>query len=381
MIQENDDNIYYNITIFPKRNENYLTYAKVPNEIASYTENRTQAILDNPSEYYMAFVRFSIPALSLPLFVFPIVENQPTLALPYVNLPSPYFSPFQIKFTYLNNVIKQNVLFIPTNNAHIPPLIDGKYISNDGFYYVYSYSWFLEMLNNTMTQMWSILQTLNPLFTSPPYFLFDGTTDEISIVIPYNYGDYPTETVKIGINYRLRVYLAGFTAYTEFDNTTNEAWYNITRFNNGNSNGYGEPPAPITNPPAYLKITEEYSSINYWPSVKKIVWLSGSLPIKYEMTTNSNNVGGQAVSQPIITDFFPTFDRSAGDSRSILSYYQTGPYRLINLTSTTPLTKIDIKAMWEDAYGNLYDIPLVYGEVIDLKLAFFKKKNFNQHNK
>ena len=385
MYQDSSDNIYYNITIFPKKNNDYNTMNIQKSEYASYIENRTNAIVDNPSDYYLAFVRFSIPALPIPLFICPIVENQPNIILPYpipainnLHLPSPNFTPFALKFTYLNNVIQENIIYKPQNNATIPVLEGGKYISNNNYYYVYSYEWFLEMINDTLVDMFKRLQLIDASFVDSPYFIFDDNNDTISFIVPTNY---TTKNVKISMNYKLRVFLSGFTSYTDYNASTGELWYDFIILNTGNYNGYAEPPAPITNPPAYIRVFEEYSSLNYWPSVKKIVWLSGSLPIRYEMTTNSDNIGGQAVSQPIITDFFPTFDRSAGDSRSILSYYQNGPYRLINLTSTTPLTKIDIKAMWEDSYGNLYEIPLVYGQVIDLKLAFFKKKNFNQYNK
>ena len=61
MAQADENLIYYNIDV---KNE---TQERI---IPSFNINRVQAVLDDPSEYEMAIVRFSLPLTSIPLFLF-----------------------------------------------------------------------------------------------------------------------------------------------------------------------------------------------------------------------------------------------------------------------------------------------------------------------
>ena len=83
------------------------------------------------------------------------------------------------------------------------------------------------------------------------------------------------------------------------------------------------------------------------------------------------------MSYPILTDFVPNISAAAGESRSIAYYVPTSQYRLVDLISTNPLQKIDIRIFWEDRDGNLYPLEISIFQQASLKLGFFKKSLYN----
>ena len=60
-VSDSDDNIYYNVTI--KKND-------TNGGKAIFSENRVEPIVDNPSDYELAVVRFSVPAVNIPIMYF-----------------------------------------------------------------------------------------------------------------------------------------------------------------------------------------------------------------------------------------------------------------------------------------------------------------------
>lgn len=131
---------------------------------------------------------------------------------------------------------------------------------------------------------------------------------------------------------------------------------------------------PFTTPSTLF--TQEYVYINSWFSLRKIVVTSLSLPVRSEYVpsvASNGNLGADVSSTlPIVTDFVPNLV-SPGDERSIAYYYPTSQYRLIDLISDTPLTKIDLTFYWEDTLGNLYPIFITSRQQVSAKIAFIKK--------
>jgi hypothetical protein len=64
-----DDFIYYNINIL------HIPTEEIPAIESIYDETRTQAIIENACDYYLAISRFSIDASNIPLFVCPVIQN------------------------------------------------------------------------------------------------------------------------------------------------------------------------------------------------------------------------------------------------------------------------------------------------------------------
>ena len=121
------------------------------------------------------------------------------------------------------------------------------------------------------------------------------------------------------------------------------------------------------------KIVQEYSILgSNWTSLRKIIIATNTIPNTNEYVPTKGN-SGVTNSFPILTDFTPNFSQVGGETRSIAFYYPTSQYRLVDMISDQPLSKINIKIYWEDTAGNLYPLYISPSQQINLKLAFLRK--------
>ena len=141
--------------------------------------------------------------------------------------------------------------------------------------------------------------------------------------------------------------------------------------------GYSGPTGTvITN---YWQITNEYSTFALWNSLRKIVLVSNTLPIRQEGIPSINTAStGLPYTQPILADFVPEI-MLPQDTRSVAFYNPATQYKLIDLTSDLPINKIDVSLYWQDKYENLFPIQITQFQSASIKLGFFRKnlyKNF-----
>jgi hypothetical protein len=124
---------------------------------------------------------------------------------------------------------------------------------------------------------------------------------------------------------------------------------------------------------SYNNITAEVNSQYAWNQLSRIVITTGSIPVdaEYMFTGNAQNKSNEQIA--IVQDFEPYV---TGDfkTNNVFQYNPTGPWRLINLNSTTPMYKFDIKVYWQDAIGRLYPLLIGPGDFASFLFAFKKKK-------
>ncbi len=111
-----------------------------------------------------------------------------------------------------------------------------------------------------------------------------------------------------------------------------------------------------------------------------MAFLSSSLPCVKEFAPQlgfsyTNNTQSTSASVPIITDFVPLL-QFAGDQRGDFVYNPSGPYRLVNLNSSQPLSAIDLRIVWFDQYNRQYPIILEPGKSASIKFMFVKKSSY-----
>lgn len=364
--------------------------------VAEYEVTKTETILSNCSEYYCAVIRFTIPLDEVPLLICPIVPNQPNPVLTTFIIGIQYGDP-----TLPGSFFSQQVTYNPQNNFPAPIQNQPTQVITP-FYFIYSYQNILEMFNVALSLAY-IASGLSVLFPGylAPYFQFNTGTGLFSLTVP---SFFTTLTAPALFIPRIYANIASTTFFFSFDlfsnvsnissniNPLGNDFYFITNPNENNKayiNGVTIPPTTI--PPAlpaqsfYYEYTQEYSVIEYWTSLRKIIILSNSIPGKNEYvpaTNNVNNFGisdnsGVNVSYPILTDFVPNISPTAGDSRSIAYYVPQSQYRLVDLISTNPLQKIDIRIFWQDRDGNLYPLLLSLYQQASIKLGFFRKSLYN----
>lgn len=427
IIRSGDDVIYYNIEITGNPTSNVPTPA-------TFYEERTQSILDNPSDYYMSVVRFSIDGWFIPLFVCPVVENP-------LDSTDLNYTPFVVTLSANGDNYSEHVRYVPeslVNPLPKPPVGNVQDLSTS-YYYVYTYTRFINMVNQAISVAFGRLIFDHPVFniTQHPYFEYNDITRIISLVIrndeilgtniwitptvpQANILDpntppidltagqpiqpQPSQTIYFYLNEKLFSFFDGFETFgyhnTSFlnkeelfvfrDNRNNHYYpskdntnttINQTELSFSGVDGLGNN-AVYTAQPKYFIFRQQYSIISTWNSLSSIVFTTSHLPIQVEYIPSTSIFNTQGSSnahfRPIVTDFIPDLE-TPGSTRSRFLYTPSGQYRLIDLHSQIPLRKIDIQMYWQDQYQNLYPLFISYNESNSVKLMFIKKSmaNFN----
>jgi hypothetical protein len=391
-IYKENDNIYLNIVFdVPIVNSLGTPITAATGEMPipmEYTANKTLAIVDKCSDYYCSVVRFDIPLYEIPLFIMPVLPGSQQ-----IGSPNPNLTPFIIGISYNGIPYPQNLIYTPENFI-TPPIQNQITQIITPYYYVYTYQILINMLNVALNLVWSAsgLAMIFPTYNAP-YFIYNATTELIALIVPAPFSmlTFPATTFPlIFINESLIRYLDSFNLFFVGLNQLNGVEYyficnNLLPINPSNPTFNPTPPqvypteenayAPFgtvpTNPPKYFIYTENYSSIQYWSSLRKILITSGSIPITYENIPSNNN-SDVAVSLPILTDYVVPLNHG-GDGRTVAYYYPTAQYRLVDMISDMPLYKVNIKVYWEDIYLNRYPLTISIGQAASIKLGFFRK--------
>ncbi len=396
--KDNDDIIYYNVVM------HYRNPGDLSPSIAEYVENRTQAIVDNPSEYQMSVIRFSIPSSELPIFIFGIQSFPNT----NINLSTTSFT-----LSYGGTDVRVYLIYTPQTSYPLPnpPSAEHKEQYITPYYYVKTYQHMIEMMNTALSTAYDTLlpyvtyqaisiyaigdlviyngviyrslvngntgnqPDISPvqwqstqLPTEAPYFIYDSDIKKFSLIAQKQY-DESKYLDPISI-YTDHLFYTNFFngSFLVYDNLyTNDDGKGIQFLvKNTNNNEYK------TN---YYQMKQEFSTIYAWNSFKSIVFMTGSIPIRNEFTPtqiqSGQNTPGLVNSSPILTDFEPPLE---SDLRTVLQYNPTAEYRMIDLIGTSPLVKFDIRVFWVDNHQNLYPIYIPAGENVTIKFLFRKKK-------
>jgi len=366
------DNVYYNIIIPGKEGEETL---------ARYESTRVETIINNPCNYYLTVVRFSVPGDTLPLFIFPVLKG-PTQS-------DPNKSNLSFTLSFGGNDEQYYLQFTPTNTPFSVPKAPS---DNNGvqditpYYYVYNMNHFLEILNNGIAQVVANFKTNYPAvlpsgFDEDPYFLWDSSEKKFILIIQRVFVE---AGVELFVNRELFRFLEniskaifnGFNASNgkvyKFDLLTDPIFRNY-------DNAYFPPAITPISPPNLLQFKQTVSQLVFFYSFKKFLFISNHLPIRREFSPSRNQInnpfGGDGInnSTPILTDFEPALNVKSGDLRENFNYFSDGRYKLIDMCNNSPLRKIDLQIFWTDQENNVYPLTINDKSQISVKLLFLKK--------
>jgi hypothetical protein len=360
------DHVYYNVVIDNRINPNYLSSP------ATFAENRTTAIINNPSDWYMTVIRFYVPAKDIPLTVLPI--------LPYPNT-NPNMTTLSVILSY--NGINSNeipLIYVPSNQYTIAPpaaTTGNPIYPITNYYYIYSYQQVIDIANTALAAALTNLKTKPGTgaiaAADAPYFTYDAVTqlitlnanvlfyDPVSVVTPIKiYGNLPFTTFFQAFPF---IVTNTFT----FNPSSPAFQYNIKDTGTNVSDGY-------------INFVQEFIVVGLWNIFKSLVFITGTVPINGELIPAQDG-SGNTIGRRITTDYDPLINDTAGQSETILQYYPQGPYRLISLQSNAPLTKFDITVYWQDKNQNLYNLYIPYNNVLTIKILFVRKSVYNANTK
>lgn len=365
------DNVYVNIS-FVKNPKN--DSASIP---LIYNVDKNRIIVNDPENYYATVVKFDIPLSSIPVCIMPIVPNQAP------DDTNPNLSTLQIGIQNGEGTqFMANLEYDATEPFPVPVQNDITQVITP-YYFIYSYTRMIGFINEALlVANFLAFASLD----NAPYFVYNSETGLISLIVPakFNVDGGPL----IIFNEPMFQYLDAFvtSSVAPFNNTVDDIFkFNIFGVVN-ESYGYvptgNLPPTPTAStdpptPPAWYKLTQEYQSVQAWSPIRKILFETNLIPINTEFTPPINNTlnnSGVANSQSILTDFTPQINKP-GDSRSTAFYSPSGigNFRLVDLLSSSPLTKIDMTLKWQDIANNVFQLIIPSFQQANIKIAFIRK--------
>lgn len=343
-----------------------------------YIEQLNQPILHNPSDYYMVVDKFTIPTQNIPLFV---AEIQPP---PNTNVNNTIYS---VTLEYNGSISQQYIQFITEQPNIIPPAVVNQQnnSSKSPYYFVYTYTNFIDMVNQTIANAFASLVGL-PVGAQSPYFIFDPINERISLVTQYtNFNEGASPRINIYMNIALFTFFSGLSEqYLGYNMANGMDVRIIVRYDGNNTYNPILPNSPTPTTNSYLIMTQQFPALVNWLSVKSIALVTNLIPCRLQysvgniQTVGSNTSSNQSIVnvQGLLSSFEPILDTGVELAGSQLQYITNGPYKLINMTGKTSISTIDITAYWIDQFGNQYLIDIPFNQVAIIEFAFFKKSTF-----
>lgn len=379
------DNVYLDILV-----TNFQSTTAKP-EPFSYTDNRSIAFLDSPSQYELSILRFQVDSANAPTFIPSIEPNQPDPTLTIYSITMEYPVNGQV-------VVHQEFLkFNPQDKSATIPAAPSKTWNKQadfstGYYTIYNYEFFLFNVNTCMTNCFNNLKAkvlaINPMAFFPPNrpFITWDTTQNVAVITAESlyFDESPlnlTPIVRIYMNPAMFNLFSSFPmVFFGFEGITFGRNFLLGLVNIGTLNQVTIT-VPYSNPIiSYNAIQsfQEYSTISAWSPIQAIVFTSNTLQVQptnvsptvvisnNTATTPSNN----SATANIITDLVTT----SGQYAPSILYTPTAQYRMISLSGTSPLTNLDIQIYYRLRDGSLIPFVLSSGGSVSLKLGFFLKK-------
>lgn len=384
-----NEKIYFDVVI-----SNLQTIDKPPPHLY-FNETRNIPFLFNPQDYLMSIIRFSVETPTLPVFICQIQANQPNINLSIYSVSLSWTNPV----TGLTYTKQTFVEFVPQNqavNLPIPPSTTSTGLQDNsmGYYYIYSYQYWIYLVNQTFQTCYTALNALVvaagavlPSSYTPAMSFSTSSPNDIAILNVSEVGYDTTLPNYIGIYMNPAMYqlFSSFPVYikslsgsnlglnVQLQTTTFGGFQTINYPLYNNTTGLVDPTV------AAIQCFQEYSTIALWTPVISIVFCSNTLPIvptnlSTPVIINNGTIfagsqGNNANTAPVITDIIA----DNGIYKPNLVYNPSAEYRWVQLFGNTPLSNLDIVCYWKGRDGVLNPFLLSSGSTATLKILFCKK--------
>ena len=375
---DSPDLVYYNCDIINNR----TTEEGFDPEV-EFNEFRDSPIIQDSSQYYFSIVRFTMNGCNkeLPIFMPSIQTGQNDINLTNYSLR------LDVSVNGVNHTSdKVNIHFrpetglyqrIPNQPVQVQDVTD--------YYFVYTYSHWVQIINEHIEKAYNDVLSLAGLTQTPPVgkpvLKWNGASENTFSIFFNIKGKTATE-VKLYFDKNLYGLFASFQSLYNSDyemyqivNQLKDVGMNIT--NSRSTNEY------FSN--EYYEIKQDYESTSsLWCPIDSIVFTSSSLPIQTEQVGTPNyfnnasnagtNTGSRSAFQPIITDISLPMN-SAHDYRGFLFYAPQAEYRLVSFTnSSAPIRNVDIQVYFKMRLdGRLLPLSMFNLSSVSVKVMFRKK--------
>lgn len=368
------DLVYYNLDLYNNRT---VDTGAEGDPIIRFNESRSSPIIRHANNYEFSIIRFSLNCTGdLPLFIPSIMlgQSDPNKTIYSVTLTgSRTGSPAETAQEFIIYESESaSSISIP-----VPPLLSQQ---KSKYYWVYTYSHWVYLVNKTLTKCMISLANklgLGVMVTKDPYMSYDPITGLFSI--NFDETGFLTHTGLEIIDLYFNSNMYGL--FTNFNNTY--LGYDVDGKNNkiivANKLGKNE---YMYNTVKYIVMTQDWESTSkIWSPIKSIVFTSSLLPINPEMTGipltfSDNNITSSYTSAsnfaPIVTDI--TILGAAHEWKTAIVYTPQSEYRMVSLTGGE-IRQVDIQVFWKDSTGELIPFTMPNNSTVNMKLMFRKKMN------
>lgn len=364
---------------------NDTTGLQAPQQLV-FNEVRNSPLIMNPSEYFFTIARFSLETPSLPLMIPQVQIGQPDINKLIYSVTMTYTSPIN-GITYENQIF---MTYIPQNPSAVLPSLPStsQDVNNSDYYFVYSYQYFIKLLNNTLATCLTGLNASSvgggggALPSSNAPFMEWDVYNNVGILNAdiSGFNSSLANPISIYFNTPLYTLFSSFQAeYFGYQNITNGKNYKLAIYS---INGTNELVLPSYNA---LQMYQEYPTASLWNPVNSLVFTTGTLPVAPTNVSapvvfgsntsdllsggNNSNISNQ------LTDFeVPTTE--GWEYKPNVFYTPTAEYRFVDLLGNTPINNIQISVFWKDAFGNLHPFYLNSGCNANIKVLF-RRKDYN----
>lgn len=410
---EEPNYVYYSATLI-----NGSTQSGAVDPPIVFTEVRDVPLIKDSSKYEYSIIRFNLngSGRDLPIHIMPIKEGaaNPTLD---VNR-SVYTASLRANVSYdMSGTICTATLTSSQDLIYVPETLDpaqapapapsttqtGQQV-NTRYYWVYTVSHFLSMLNAAyaaakadiqaqFAAAWVAQGCTGPaptLQTAAPQFTWDPSTKLFTMYADrqgfggadrLSAGTVKDEDWHVYMNSSLFYLFANYdNQYINQGELTNELLVKNLLYQNIMS--VASPPAAAAK--SYWVVTQDYPSTSaLWSPVESIVFCSNTLPIVAEASGEPVRFGAGNIGSPqgtqggfsrVITDIALTQD-SAFSYRDFISYVPSGEYRVCSFQATQqPIQNIDISVFFKNRLdGKLYPLQMPNSSSVSIKLMLRRK--------
>lgn len=372
------DVFYYNIGIgnndaSQAGNLNFNNSTNQQSIKANVNALNTNAICDNPSDYYCSIIRFSIAGFNFPV-AYPIIQT------PVLDINKTIYSftlskgGFDSSQTFIN-FVPQLIL-----SPELIPQVGTPTQTFNQYYQIFTYNGIIDMWNTALQTATNELNILGGFSLSAPFFVYDSDTQLISLyTVSGEFDNDILGAAQIFFNNSFFIYFVGLPIVDGiyYGNTIDGKDTQIRiRDNKTNRIQF------LNDVKTYLKNSYDYSAYSYWNSLKSIL-ITTEMNVRSEIffINNPSNIQNQLFVN-VLTDYIPDLSQpqGAGLAQQIYSYNATSLYRIFEFKQKSPLYQISLKISYLDQYNNVFDINTDKGTSNSFKLMFIKKSLYNSMN-
>jgi hypothetical protein len=333
---------------------------------ARFSEDRVIPILDNPNEYELSIVRFSVPTNTIPIFIWP-GDDFYKVTIEWRGVRKSAFMEFAGQgLTLYGIAIYHYQEICDSMNAALKNIFDqlsaefpGPLPAPDWALYAYKPPFFV--FSQELKQFQFIIPYTTPDYSTPP----DGINEDehwSSVIAPVD----PLNEIKLFFNRNVEKFMSGFQfignsidAYSDdvFRLVIQNTFNNVVQLNLSD---------PLT---TQYAMNQTYSNLSIINDFENLIFRTSRIPIVNEFQGTQKNITRQ-----ILTDFVPL--PGAFDASTIV-YYPQGPLRHYPLITNVDFRSTDLQVFWENKQGIEFPVYLLPNRTLSVKIQFRKKPSIS----